>query len=94
MRESAIAAALAVVGLGCGPNLGVPPAVCSTSAVSVGTSPEMEPGGDCIGCHSSNGGPSFVIAGTVMASSHDDTNCQGVPGSPYASRAPTVCRST
>jgi mono/diheme cytochrome c family protein len=38
----------------------------------------MEPGGDCIGCHASNGGPSFELAGTVMAALHDDTNCTGV----------------
>jgi hypothetical protein len=66
--------------LGCGPDLGVPPAVCSTTAVGASHSPEMEPGGDCIGCHGSGEGPSFVAAGTVMAALHDDTNCSGVAG--------------
>jgi hypothetical protein len=64
--------------VGCGPDLGVPPNVCSTTAVNAGKSPEMEPGGDCIGCHASNGGPTFTIAGTVMSALHDDTNCTGV----------------
>jgi len=61
-------------------DLGTPPAVCSTSAVNAGTSAEMEPGGDCIGCHSSGEGPSFLAAGTVMNDLHDDTNCGGVAG--------------
>jgi mono/diheme cytochrome c family protein len=78
-RVVAWAAAVAgVVVAGCGPDLGIPPNVCSTTAVNAGKSAEMEPGGDCIGCHSSNGGPSFVVAGTVMAALHDDTNCSGV----------------
>jgi hypothetical protein len=63
------------------PELGVPPAVCSTSVVNAGESELMEPGGDCIGCHASSGeGPGFVAAGTVMAALHDDTNCSGVEG--------------
>jgi hypothetical protein len=40
----------------------------------------MEPGGDCKGCHASSGGPGFLFAGTIMASLHDDTNCNGVAG--------------
>ena len=40
----------------------------------------MEPGGDCISCHSSNDGPGFTFAGTVMNALHDDQNCQGVAG--------------
>jgi hypothetical protein len=67
-----------LVFVGCGPDLGVPPQVCSTSAVNAGKSPEMEPGGDCIGCHDTNGGPSFLLAGTVMSALHDDQNCSGV----------------
>jgi mono/diheme cytochrome c family protein len=73
--------AMGILGLGsmaCGPELGTPPAMCSTTAVNAGRSPEMEPGGDCIGCHASNDGPGFLLAGTVMASLHDDTNCNGV----------------
>jgi hypothetical protein len=60
--------------------LGVPPTTCSTHAVSAGESPAMEPGGDCIGCHSSGEGPHFVFAGTVMAALNDDTNCAGIQG--------------
>jgi hypothetical protein len=59
--------------------LGVPPAVCSTQAVgNVGESAMMEPGGDCIGCHSAGEGPSYTVAGTVMAAFRDDTNCTGL----------------
>jgi hypothetical protein len=76
-----IAVAPLVVLLGCGrPDLGTPPTVCSTHAVSNGESPIMEPGGDCIGCHSSGEGPSFTFAGTVMAALNDGTNCSGVEG--------------
>ena len=78
----AIAAGATIVGmLGCsGPDLGVPPQVCSTQAVNTGKSELMEPGGTCIGCHESNDGPSFALAGTVMTALHDDTNCAGVGG--------------
>ena len=62
-----------------GPDLGTPPAVCSTHAVAEGESRLMEPGGNCIQCHSDYDGPHFTFAGTVMSASHDDTNCAGVP---------------
>jgi hypothetical protein len=74
-----VALLLAVTG-GCRNDLGIPPKVCSTQAVGASTSPQMEPGGDCIGCHASGEGPGFVIAGTVMNALHDDTNCAGVAG--------------
>lgn len=61
-----------------GPDLGSSPAVCSTHAVDEGESPLMEPGGDCMQCHSEHGGPHFTFAGTVMNAAHDDTNCRGV----------------
>jgi mono/diheme cytochrome c family protein len=82
VRGAAVAGALAAfVGCEAEPDLGKPPTVCSTKAVNAGESPEMEPGGDCIGCHASAGeGPSFLVAGTVMAALHDDTNCGGVAG--------------
>jgi hypothetical protein len=68
-------------GLGESNGLGVSPQVCSTSsAIGAGESALMEPGGDCIGCHSSGEGPAFTVAGTVMAALHDDTNCSGVAG--------------
>ncbi|NUP11196.1 MAG: hypothetical protein HOW73_34555 [Polyangiaceae bacterium] len=41
---------------------------------------EMEPGGDCIGCHAQDGGPSYSIAGTVMAIEDDDQGCLGLGG--------------
>jgi hypothetical protein len=43
-------------------------------------SPLMHPGADCIGCHSSDEGPGFVVAGTVQAAIDDPTDCYGVPG--------------
>lgn len=57
------------------------PAVCSTGSAWEGgdqESPEMHPGGNCITCHQSSGeGPSYAIAGTVMAALDDDTDCNG-----------------
>ena len=41
----------------------------------------MEPGGDCIGCHSQEGeGPLYSLAGTVMSVSDDEDGCLGVDG--------------
>lgn len=78
---SAAAVFAAVVGVGaCTGSAG--PAVCSTGSAWEGgdeESPQMHPGGDCIGCHASNGeGPKYAIAGTVMAAADDDTDCNGV----------------
>jgi hypothetical protein len=79
-RALSVAVVLAGALSACEAPLGVPPAVCSTTAVNAGRSAEMEPGGDCIGCHSSGDGPSFLVAGSVMNALHDDTNCNGVAG--------------
>lgn len=79
MLLTATAVALAGLVAACGgPDLGTPPAACSTRAVDEGESPLMEPGGNCIQCHSDYDGPHFTFAGTVMSASHDDTNCAGV----------------
>ena len=78
MSRAFAACAALVATLGCsGPDLGVPPQVCSTQAVNAGKSDLMEPGGTCINCHGSYDGPSFALAGTVMTALHDDTNCAG-----------------
>lgn len=61
---------------------GLPLNQCTTGTMWTGgdsESPLMHPGGDCIGCHSSEGGPSFVVAGTVHAGLHDVLDCNGVP---------------
>jgi hypothetical protein len=87
-RLVAAVAALVMGGLvsacggGGGPasDLGIPPKTCSTTAVDAGVTAEMEPGGDCIGCHAKGGAPELLIGGTVMAALHDDTNCKGVAG--------------
>lgn len=61
-----------------------PPTNCNSgSAWSGGNeeSPLMNPGQDCIACHTSEGeGPRFSIAGTVMGASNDDDNCNGLSG--------------
>ena len=81
LAAPALVALLLAAWSGCrNDNLGIPPKVCSTQAVGASTSPQMEPGGDCIGCHASGEGPGFVIAGTVMNALRDDTNCAGVAG--------------
>lgn len=68
---------------GCGQG-NASPAVCSTNSEWTQgdqESPLMHPGGTCIECHTSNGeGPKFILAGTVMAATNDDTDCNGVTG--------------
>lgn len=61
---------------------GDPPANCSTDQASYADEgPSMEPGGDCISCHSREGeGPRYKIAGTVMGASNDDDRCAGIDG--------------
>jgi hypothetical protein len=58
------------------------PQRCSTNKASLADEgPLMEPGGDCIGCHSkSDEGPAYSLAGTVMAATDDDDRCVGVGG--------------
>jgi hypothetical protein len=41
----------------------------------------MHPGGECITCHASHNGPSFVIAGTVYPTAHEPIDCNGFDGS-------------
>jgi mono/diheme cytochrome c family protein len=80
---AALVASGLVVGCGGGgtpSELGIPPKLCSTEAVPVTSGEEMEPGGDCVGCHAKGGAPALMIGGTVMAALHDDTNCRGVAG--------------
>jgi hypothetical protein len=45
-------------------------------------SPEMHPGGDCIGCHAKGEGPQLAIAGTVYAANagSDANDCLGTAG--------------
>jgi mono/diheme cytochrome c family protein len=57
------------------------PENCSTNQTSYADEgADMEPGGDCIGCHARDEGPSYTIAGTVMGASHDDDRCVGTSG--------------
>jgi len=55
---------------------------CSTNQHSYADEgPLMEPGGDCVGCHTQQGeGPRFAIAGTVMGALDDEQTCSGIDG--------------
>lgn len=78
----ALGVAGALTAVACG-NGNAAPAVCSTNSdwtQGDQESPLMHPGGTCIECHSSGEGPRFTLAGTVMAASNDDTDCNGVSG--------------
>jgi hypothetical protein len=71
--------------LGCGENTkAVPTSECSSGTKWVGgdeESPEMHPGMDCIGCHTSRGeGPRFSVAGTVYGGPNAGDDCFGVAG--------------
>jgi hypothetical protein len=41
----------------------------------------MHPGGACISCHETSGGPRLTIAGTVYPTAHEPDDCDGVSGS-------------
>jgi mono/diheme cytochrome c family protein len=43
-------------------------------------SPLMDPGGSCIVCHASRGGPRFIVAGTVYRELTEPNDCFGVEG--------------
>ena len=43
-------------------------------------SPEMHPGGNCIGCHASGEAPRFLAAGTVYTKLDEPNDCYGVQG--------------
>lgn len=52
----------------------------STWAGGDSESPNMHPGGACIGCHSTGEGPRFAIAGTVFPTAHEPYDCNGSNG--------------
>lgn len=58
--------------------------VCSSGLAYVGGGEEggatMNPGMDCIACHSGGEGPVFDGAGTVFGDYHDQDRCVGVAG--------------
>lgn len=78
------AAVLAATAAACGSGGGSVPANCSSGKAWNGgneESPLMNPGEDCIACHSTESeAPKFVIAGTVMGASNDDDTCDGLAG--------------
>jgi hypothetical protein len=78
----ALGAAAAITAVACGTG-NAAPTVCSTNSDWVEGdhgSDLMHPGAACIECHSAGEGPSFSVAGTVMAATNDDTDCNGVAG--------------
>lgn len=83
MRWMLLLALVAAAGCGGEGHGGVtPPEVCSTKSAWTGgeESGLMNPGQDCIDCHSRGEGPKFQIAGTVMGAESDDDNCNGLAG--------------
>lgn len=75
-----LVAAFAASGCGSQGNGDVPANCELEAAPQLDKGEEMEPGGDCIGCHAQDGGPSYSIAGTVMAIEDDDEGCLGLDG--------------
>jgi mono/diheme cytochrome c family protein len=71
-------------GVDAGPptNYNTPPICTSNKTWTKGNhgSPEMQPGGACITCHTIRGGPAFAVAGTVYPTAHEPTECDGVNG--------------
>jgi mono/diheme cytochrome c family protein len=54
------------------------PSVCTSGTTYTrGHSTKMRPGGACNGCHASDEGPIYGIAGTVYATAHEPDNCNG-----------------
>ncbi len=57
------------------------PVVCTSKTTAKGGSSSlMKPGGACITCHSMQGGPAYVVAGTVYPTAHEPNDCNGVNG--------------
>ena len=59
------------------------PVVCTSNTTWKGGndgSSRMKPGGACITCHSMQGGPTYVVAGTVYPTAHEPNDCNGVNG--------------
>jgi hypothetical protein len=61
------------------------PTTCTSGTKWTGgdsESPYMHPGGECVSCHSQNGGPKLLVGGSVFATGHEPVDCNGVkPGS-------------
>jgi hypothetical protein len=56
------------------------PVSCSSGSHWTGGNQEsagMHPGGTCVACHATGEGPRFDVAGTVYATAHEPTDCNG-----------------
>lgn len=85
LRRCLLPLLVAVFAAGCGENTkAVPTSECSSGTKWIGgdeESPEMHPGMDCVGCHTSRGeGPRFTVAGTVYGGPNAGDDCFGVAG--------------
>ncbi|MCC6645498.1 MAG: hypothetical protein IT374_08015 [Polyangiaceae bacterium] len=60
------------------------PVVCTSGATWQLSDPlpEMNPGRNCVGCHSVSGGPPLVVGGTVYPTAHEPDDCRGADGAP------------
>jgi mono/diheme cytochrome c family protein len=61
----------------------VPTSECASGTKWVGGndgSERMHPGRGCVGCHASNDGPNFTLAGTVFGADGQADECFGVGG--------------
>jgi hypothetical protein len=81
---AALLAALGCLAPGCDDETEAPAEpVCGSGArweLGAANSPDMSPGGACLACHVSNGGPPLAAAGTVFAAPHEADDCYGVAG--------------
>jgi len=83
MRSMILLAVVVVMAAACGGGSSVPENCASGDAWSGGNeeSSLMNPGQDCVACHTAQQeGPRFVIAGTVAGATNDDDNCNGLEG--------------
>jgi mono/diheme cytochrome c family protein len=74
--------ALVATAAGCTDELTVSSAACASGLKWNGGNeehPEMNPGENCITCHTRDDGPAFSVAGTVYAKSAEPNDCYGVP---------------
>ncbi len=58
------------------------PVVCSSGSEWQLGDPlvNMNPGRNCVGCHSVSGGPPLAVGGTVYPTAHEPDNCRGSDG--------------
>jgi hypothetical protein len=66
-----------------GPDPFAAPATCTSGTTWTGgvrESPLMQPGEPCVACHDKGGAPRLSFGGTVYASGHEPSQCNGAQG--------------